>query len=76
MTALRPDQIARFLKAFELFARFDAEQRLVRGYGAAFDPDEWPTKPDPDVVAVRSWLEGLTGIEPAVEPADYCPTGS
>jgi hypothetical protein len=53
-----PAQIRRFLRCFEIFARFDAEQRLLCGRGAGFDPQEWPDKPDPDVVAVKVWLEG------------------
>ncbi len=59
MQAPSKEQIARFLKCFDIFGRFDAEQRLIRGCGAGFDPREWPDKPDPDVVAVKTWLEGL-----------------
>ena len=49
-------QIARFLEAFDVLIKFDATQRYVRGYGAF--PSSWST-PDPDVVAVRAWLEAL-----------------
>lgn len=33
----------------------------MRGYGAAVNEAEWLRKPDPDVVAVKAWLEGLAG---------------
>jgi len=38
-------QIIRFLECFNILASFDAQQRIVRGYGAGFDPHEWPDKP-------------------------------
>jgi hypothetical protein len=52
-----PEQIRRFLQAFEILGRFDIEQRSIRGYGAGFDQQEWPVRPNPDVVVVRTWLE-------------------
>jgi len=53
------EQISRFLRCFDILARFDAERRLIRGHGAGFDPQEWPETPDRDVAAVKAWLEGL-----------------
>jgi hypothetical protein len=51
-------QIARFLKAFEAAMQFDAQQQLVRGQ-TAFDPSEWPDKPDEAILVVRRWLTEL-----------------
>jgi hypothetical protein len=51
-------QIARFLKAFDELARFDAMLTLTRGMSAHRAAD-WPEKPDQDVVAVRTWLGHL-----------------
>jgi O-glycosyl hydrolase len=49
-------QIARFLACFDALSRFEAQQQVIRGYGA-FDRKEWPDTPDPAVVEVVGWLK-------------------
>ncbi len=49
-------QIERFLKCFDALLTFEAQQILIRGQGA-LSVTEWPLRPDPDVVAVKYWLE-------------------
>jgi hypothetical protein len=46
----------------DILGQFDGEMRLIRGYGAGFDPKEWPDAPDPVVIKVRRWLETLHEI--------------
>lgn len=55
MSEPTPKQIARYLDCVTILSNFEAKHQFVRGWGA-FDPKEWPDKPDPDVVAVRDWL--------------------
>lgn len=50
--------IAKFMKCFDILSRFEAEHRLLRGWGAAFDQTEFQM-PDPAVMAVSSWLREI-----------------
>jgi hypothetical protein len=35
---------------------------MVRGCGAAFDPEEWPDNPDSDVAEVKTWLTRIATV--------------
>jgi hypothetical protein len=52
----QPSRHARSLRRVDILARFDAKQRLARGRGASFDPQEWPDNPDPDLAEVKAGL--------------------
>ena len=45
--------LKRFLEVFDKLCAFEAETRMVRGYGV-FTEEEIPI---PEVVTVRQWLE-------------------
>jgi hypothetical protein len=52
------EQIARFLQCFEALGKFEAMIHLTQGE-SAFEANEWPHNPDPDVMAVKQWLTGM-----------------
>ena len=59
ITASHPPlhDITRFVDVFRRLDAFEAQQRSIRGHGA-FDPSRDPL-PDPAVVRVLRWLNGL-----------------
>ena len=51
--------IARFLEVWERLAKFEANQRAIRGYGAFEEKD----LPIPAAITVIQWLKNLAGQE-------------
>jgi hypothetical protein len=60
------EQIARFLECFRLLSMFEAQHQLMRKWGA-FNPADWPDRPDPSVLAVQEWLTQLAAESGSTE---------
>ena len=52
------DETLIFLEVFDRLAQFEAEQRMIRGYGV-FKTQELPI---PEVVVTLNWLKSQFGI--------------
>jgi len=52
-----PEEIKKFLDIVSKLDNFEAEHRMIRGWGILSDE----TLPIPEVVTVMNWLKGLIG---------------